>query len=164
MLSFLAKAFEATVRLLGAALICFGLVTAYLALNESWMLYREPERIERFRLAVEAGSRIDASLHRLADLALREPAETEPTDLVAPPLPGEELQPVDAARAAIAAGRPPPEPEQEQDEASLRFSYYFAWLIIILLLLLIARIAFGAITAGAHLALYGLHRPKEPPD
>ena len=50
------------VRLLGTALLIFGLIVAVLVVLEAWKLYQEPERIERFAFAVEQGSNLDKIL------------------------------------------------------------------------------------------------------
>jgi hypothetical protein len=47
------------VRLLGLCFLVVGIGAAVVILNEAWMLYQEPERIDRFALAIERGSNLD---------------------------------------------------------------------------------------------------------
>ena len=47
------------VRLLGLGFLVVGIGAAVIILNEAWMLYKEPARIERFALAIEHGSNLD---------------------------------------------------------------------------------------------------------
>ena len=47
------------VRLLGLCFLVVGIGAAVVILNEAWMLYQEPQRIDRFALAIEQGSNLD---------------------------------------------------------------------------------------------------------
>lgn len=47
------------VRLLGLCFLVVGIGAAVVILHEAWMLYQEPERIDRFALAIEQGSNLD---------------------------------------------------------------------------------------------------------
>jgi len=47
------------VRVLGLCFLVVGIGAAVLILHEAWMLYQEPERINRFALAIEQGSNLD---------------------------------------------------------------------------------------------------------
>lgn len=47
------------VRLLGLCFLVVGIGAAVVILHEAWMLYQEPERIDRFALAIERGSNLD---------------------------------------------------------------------------------------------------------
>lgn len=47
------------VRLLGLAFLVVGIGAAVVILNEAWMLYQDPGRIDRFAVAIEQGSNLD---------------------------------------------------------------------------------------------------------
>jgi hypothetical protein len=47
------------VRLLGLCFLVVGIGAAVVILHEAWMLYQEPQRIDRFALAIEQGSNLD---------------------------------------------------------------------------------------------------------
>lgn len=50
------------VRAFGFLLMIVGLWIGLKAINEAWGLYKEPQNIERFALAIEKGSNLDKSL------------------------------------------------------------------------------------------------------
>ena len=50
------------VRLIGLALLCVGIAVALKVVSEAFLLYNQPQSIERFALAVERGSNLDAAL------------------------------------------------------------------------------------------------------
>lgn len=116
------------VRLLGLTLLLAGIWIAFHVLLEAYQLYKEPQRIERFAVAIERGSNIDKSLMTFRDSALAGEDETSGTQ---------------SRREGTG-----------QSSGNVRVSYFFAWMIVMLLLLLIGRISLAAIKTGGELVLY----------
>jgi len=116
------------VRLLGLTLLLAGIWIAFHVLLEAYHLYQEPQRIERFAVAIEKGSNIDKSLVSFRDSA-----------------PGDEDE---------ATGTQSLREETTRSSGNVRVSYFFAWMIVLLLLLLIGRISLAAIKTGGELVLY----------
>lgn len=116
------------VRLLGLTLLLAGLWIAFHVLLEAYHLYQEPQRIERFAVAIEKGSNIDKSLVTFRDSTLADEDETTGTKSL--------------------------REETMQSPGNVRVSYFFAWMIVLLLLLLIGRISLAAIKTGGELVLY----------
>ena len=54
------------VRLIGVALLCVGIAVALKVISEAFQLYNQPQSIERFADAIEAGSNLDAVFAPLA--------------------------------------------------------------------------------------------------
>ncbi|MBM2830194.1 MAG: hypothetical protein HW411_984 [Gammaproteobacteria bacterium] len=123
------------VRCIGLFLLFAGLWVALQVMLEAYNLYREPQRIEHFALAIEKGSNIDKSLISLRDEVIAEPTEKS-TDPV----------------ATILESNPAP----TYSSNNIRVSYFFAWVIVLLLMLLIARISLSAIKTGGELVLYDM--------
>lgn len=121
------------VRILGMILLLAGLWVAFEVLFEAWDLYEQPQKIERFALAIEKGSNIDKSLVSLRDSVISSTRETTGAD-------GEETVKIET-------------PSQANN---VRVSYFIAWVIVILLLLLIARISLGVIKTGGELVLFDM--------
>lgn len=118
------------VRLLGLCFLVVGIGAAVVILHEAWMLYQEPERIDRFALAIERGSNLD----KIFALSGSEPVNTgEPGDTA----PG--------ASSPSAASA---------DSTSLRLSYFAGWFLVLLLMLVASITAISAVSAGGRLVLY----------
>ena len=123
------------VRLLGLFLLLAGMALGLMALQEAWLLYREPERIARFHQAVETGAHLDKALGEL--LARQLSAAGTSTGLATETEENEDVETV--------------QPKAPGTEMSV--SYFAAWILVMLVLLMVGRIAFGAVAAGAELAL-----------
>jgi len=123
------------VRLIGMFLLVVGVWLAVQVADEAWQLYQDPERVERFALAVERGSHIDAVL------APPEPAPgaDATTDNATGTITGD----TEATARAAPAER-------------FRLSYFVAWAIAIALLFLVGRIAVWLVKTGGELALYDM--------
>lgn len=121
-------ALSAVVRLIGVAVLCVGLWAGVKVIVEAWALYEQPQRIERFATAIQAGSNLDGLI---GDLVAAGAKEGEVSD------------------AAAAARRPEP-------GGTLRLSYFAAWFIALLLMFVIGTLAMTAVTTGGQLALYDL--------
>lgn len=129
------RAARIVVRIAGFVLMAAGLWIALSVIAEAWSLYQEPQRIEPFAQAVEAGSHLD----RVVGSAVH----------------NEEKKDAENAEAAPGAPKPAsPEP------ASFRLSYFAGWLLAILLLMLIGRLAITAIRTGGELVLYDLRMKR----
>ena len=121
------------VRLLGMGLIGIGLAIGISIVLEAWELYKAPERIDRFAVAIEQGSNIDSAFRSLADKASEEAA-------------GEagEANSEGQRRARAAASTGP---------GGFRLSYFAAWVIVLALMLVVGMLAMSAASTGARLAL-----------
>ena len=118
------------VRLLGLCFLVVGIGAAVVILHEAWMLYQEPERIDRFALAIERGSNLD----KIFALSGSESVKTsEPGDTAA------------GASSPSAASA---------DNTSLRLSYFAGWFLVLLLMLVASITAISAVSAGGRLVLY----------
>ena len=113
------------VRLLGLCFLVVGIGAAVIILNEAWMLYKEPARIERFALAIERGSNLD----KIFTLSGGETGEAATEDAASP--------------AAAAA-----------QSDNLRLSYFAGWFLVLLLMLVGSIVAISAVSAGGRLVLY----------
>ncbi len=138
----ISRTLEIAVRSIGILLLGIGLVLGFLVLKEAWQLYNQPERIERFVLAIEQGSHLDQILAPVADSRGSEGAE----NLLSP------LQP-DARADNGNTHSSAPVPAGIKD---FRLAYFPAWFIVILLLLLIGHLALAAVRTGGELALFNL--------
>jgi len=118
------------VRLSGLILLFAGLWVAFQVLTEALDLYRDPQKIERFAVAIERGSNIDKSLTALQN--------TSTDSSIDEKLVGERERNI----------------SNDNKKNDIRISYFLAWIIVLLLLLMIARIALAAIKAGGELVLY----------
>jgi len=117
------------VRAIGFVLMFVGLWIGLKAINEAWMLYQQPQNIERLARAIEQGSNLDKALA----------SNTGAT---------EEEDPLGEISSAKV--------REVNDALGFRLSYFVAWVIAILLLMLIGRLAIAAIKTGGELALYDL--------
>ena len=115
------------VRVLGLCFLVVGIGAAVVILHEAWMLYQEPERIDRFALAIEQGSNLD-KIFALSGEEAEGQAES-----------GGGAQ---AAAPAPAAG------------GSLRLSYFAGWFLVLLMMLVGSIVAISAVSAGGRLVLY----------
>lgn len=118
------------VRLLGLCFLVVGIGAAVVILHEAWMLYQEPERIDRFALAIERGSNLDKifALSGSESVKTGEPGDTAP-----------------GASSPSAASA---------DSTSLRLSYFAGWFLVLLLMLVASITAISAVSAGGRLVLY----------
>ena len=123
-----------TVRVIGLFLLLAGLWVAVHVMLEALELYQNPQKIERFAVAIEQGSNIDKSLVSLRESVPRDSGDEDPGTITPPD----------------------PQPASFQSSANVRVSYFLAWVIVILLLLLIARISLTAIKTGGELVLYDM--------
>lgn len=121
------------VRLLGLGVLIIGTATAVVVLQECWRLYVDPARIERFAVAIEAGSHLDSAFAStaasLSDVAAPEDSEVAPQGAPATPRPV---------------------------TGDLRLSYFVAWFITLLVLFILGMLSMSAITTGGQLALYDM--------
>ena len=122
----------AAVRLVGVAVLCVGVWAGVKVIVEAWSLYEQPQRIERFATAIQAGSNLDGLIGNL--VAASGPAEAD-----------------DQTPSAAAA-----KPRRAEPGGTLRLSYFAAWFIALLLMFVIGTLAMTAITTGGQLALYDL--------
>ena len=131
------------VRLLGLGLILVGLGVGVSVVLESWALYKSPERIERFALAIEKGSGIDQALGSVAK------------DLVA----GGSADGVNAGAEQSTPSRPVATPS-----GNFRMSYFAGWILALGLMLIVGMLAMSAVTTGARLVLTdaGTSRTRRP--
>ena len=113
------------VRLLGLCFLVVGVGAAVIILNEAWMLYQEPERIDRFAVAIERGSNLD----KIFTLSEGEAGET-------------------------AAGDTQAETPAPSERGNLRLSYFAGWFLVLLLMLVGSIVAISAVSAGGRLVLY----------
>jgi hypothetical protein len=121
-------ALSAVVRLIGVAVLGVGLWAGVKVIVEAWALYEQPQRIERFATAIQAGSNLDGLISNLVAAGAQE---------------GEVSDAATAARRAEPGG-------------TLRLSYFAAWFIALLLMFVIGTLAMTAVTTGGQLALYDL--------
>lgn len=117
------------VRVLGLAVLLVGLYIGIKVILEAWQLYEQPQRIERFAIAIEQGSHLDSALSSLASNL----EERETT-----------------------SGETSVKTDRQSPVASLRLTYFLAWGIAVLLLMVIGSLASSAIRTGGQLALYDL--------
>lgn len=128
------------VRACGFVLLSVGLWIALAVIAEAWSLYQEPQKVERFALAIEQGSHLDRALANTTSGRALASEEDTPAELGA------------RARVSPATGA-----ADNPEGASFRLSYFVAWILIILLLMLIGRLAIAAVKTGGELVLYDLH-------
>lgn len=121
------------VRFAGLILLFAGLWIAFQVLTEALKLYNDPERIERFAVAIEKGSNIDKTLVSIQDTVIDDSPVLEDDSPV-------------ASNAKTASER--------KSSNDIRISYFLAWIIVLLLLLMIARISLSAMKIGGELVLY----------
>lgn len=132
--SMMQRAITIVVRLLGSAVLLLGIGAAVLVINEAWQLYREPQRIERFAVAIEQGSNLDKFVGPVVDGA------------------GLMAVPDDGDSERLVAPRPALPVRSKAD--TLRLSYFVAWIVVLGLLMVLGILAMSAITTGGQLALY----------
>lgn len=132
------------VRLIGMLILFVGLYVGLKVILEAWGLYKTPERIEPFAVAIERGSNID----RIFSPTVQRISTEISDDVVIPP---GEAQSEDATTpgAGHQAGAPARAPDK-----GLRLSYFAAWLIAMMLFLIIGSLAMSAISTGGRIALY----------
>jgi len=123
------------VRSVGLFLLVVGLIVGLLTIREALLLYKNPDRVERFAVAIEQGSNIDKSLTSFRESALGDTGDK------------------DAAPSADTGSTQ----KSTHDPGNIRVSYFVSWVIVLLLLLLIARIALAAIKTGGELVLYDMN-------
>ena len=123
------------VRLLGLCFLIVGIGAAVIILREAWTLYQEPERIERFALAIEHGSNLDKIF------ALNG---------------GDAAGSAEAGDQGAAAGDAGAQPAASAAAGSttLRLSYFAGWFLVLLLMLVASITAIAAVSAGGRLVLY----------
>ena len=115
------------VRCIGLFLLLAGLWVAIQVMLEALDLYRKPQQIERFAIAIERGSNIDKSLVSIRKQVSNQSGSNETSSS-----------------------------EVNRTSNDIRISYFFAWAIVLLLLLLIGRISLTAIKTGGELVLYDM--------
>ena len=115
------------VRFLGLIVLLVGLYVGIKVILEAWLLYEEPQRIERFADAIEHGSNLDAVLTAIT---------------VGKAIP-KQLKP----EASTTSNNATP---------ALKVTYFLAWGIVVVLLMVIGSLASAAIRTGGQLALYDL--------
>jgi len=115
------------VRFLGLIVLLVGLYVGIKVILEAWLLYEEPQRIERFADAIEHGSNLDAVLTAIT---------------VGKAIP-KQLKP----EASTTSNKTTP---------ALKVTYFLAWGIVVVLLMVIGSLASAAIRTGGQLALYDL--------
>jgi hypothetical protein len=118
------------VRLLGLCFLVVGIGAGVVILNEAWMLYKEPTRIEKFAVAIERGSNLD----KIFTLAGSDSA-------------GEETR-------ADGGASPPAAAPEAGSGTSFRPSYFAGWFLALLLMLVASIVAISAVSAGGRLVLY----------
>ena len=91
------------VRLLGLCFLVVGIGAAVVILHEAWMLYQEPERIDRFAVAIERGSNLD----KIFALSSNETVKT--------------------SQQEDSAGSAPSSSAASAESANLRLSYFAGW-------------------------------------
>jgi hypothetical protein len=121
------------VRFAGLILLFAGLWIAFQVLTEALKLYNDPERIERFAVAIEKGSNIDKTLVSIQDTVIDDSPVLNDDSPV-------------ASNSKTASER--------KSSNDIRISYFLAWIIVLLLLLMIARISLSAMKIGGELVLY----------
>ena len=123
------------VRLLGLCFLVVGIGAAVIILREAWTLYQEPERIERFALAIEHGSNLD-KIFALNGGEIAGSAETGDQGGIAG----------DASAQPAASG--------SEGSTTFRPSYFAGWFLVLLLMLVASITAIAAVSAGGRLVLY----------
>jgi hypothetical protein len=115
------------VRLVGIVLLLVGVWVSLKVIVEAWELYRSPQSIERFAVAIERGSNLDKAL---ASITSPRPASRNGKEVPA------------AVEEPVASNQ------------SLKLSYFLSWGIALMLLMLVGRLALAAVKTGGELALY----------
>jgi hypothetical protein len=121
------------VRLLGLAFLVVGIGAGVIILNEAWMLYQEPARIEKFAVAIEQGSNLD-KIFALSGGASGSESET--------------------GQSSGAASGESNSPSTTAADTNLRLSYFAGWFLVLLLMLVASIVAISAVSAGGRLVLY----------
>lgn len=125
------------VRGAGFILMLVGLWIGLKVINEAWMLYQQPQNIERLARAIEKGSNLDKALS-----STQHPAATHKQGSLT-----SEISRLSTSGSQV---------REINDALGFRLSYFVAWIIAILLLMLVGRLAIAAIKTGGELALYDL--------
>jgi hypothetical protein len=120
------------VRLLGLVFLVVGIGAGVVILNEAWMLYKEPARIERFALAIERGSNLDKIFALSATETTKSGDQGDPAD--------------DSGLSSDTSGT--------AESTNLRLSYFAGWFLVLLLMLVASITAISAVSAGGRLVLY----------
>jgi disulfide bond formation protein DsbB len=121
--------FMATVaRLMGLIMLIIGLIVGIKVIMEAWALYEEPQRIERFALAIDHGSNLDQLLTSFSKKAISDEGDEAALNMT----------------------------PQHSNQPTLKISYFIAWAIVLLLLMVIGGIATSAVKTGGQLVLYDL--------
>ncbi len=118
------------VRLLGLCFLVVGIGAAVVILHEAWMLYQEPERIDRFAVAIERGSNLD----KVFALSSNETVKT--------------------SQQGDSAGSAPSSSDASAESANLRLSYFAGWFLVLLLMLVASITAISAVSVGGRLVLF----------
>jgi len=120
------------VRLLGLCFLVVGIGATVVILHEAWMLYQEPERIDRFAVAIESGSNLD-KIFALSGGDTVKTSEQEDT---------------------AGSASPPSDASASAENANLHLSYFAAWFLVLLLMLVASITAISAVSAGGRLVLF----------
>jgi hypothetical protein len=128
------------VRLLGLCFLVVGIGAAVIILREAWTLYQEPERIERFAVAIEQGSNLDKIFASNGGETVGTGEQSESAGESA----GESVG--DSSAQPVASGA--------ADNTTLRLSYFAGWFLVLLLMLVASITAIAAVSAGGRLVLY----------
>lgn len=124
------------VRIIGMSLLLGGLYIAFQVMLEAMDLYKQPEKIQRFAVAIEKGSNIDSSLTSFRDTIISSPGTEESGNIAG----YEEKNAINKSNA----------------DNNIRVSYFLAWVIVLMLLMLIASVSLRAIKTGGELVLYDM--------
>jgi hypothetical protein len=120
------------VRLLGLGFLVIGIGAAVIILNEAWMLYQEPARIEKFAVAIERGSNLDKIFA----------------------LSGGDVATSDEQDQAAGGSNPKSTASNAAASTNLRLSYFAGWFLVLLLMLVASIVAISAVSAGGRLVLF----------
>jgi hypothetical protein len=120
------------VRLLGLGLLVVGIGAAVIILNEAWMLYQEPARIEKFAVAIERGSNLDKIFT----------------------LSGGEADKPDAQGQDAGESGTQSTAADSTGSTNFRPSYFAGWFLVLLLMLVASIVAISAVSAGGRLVLF----------
>lgn len=126
------------VRLIGMCLLLGGLYVAFQVMLEAMELYKQPEKIQRFAVAIEKGSNIDSSLS-----SFRENIKTISNGN-------------DDENAVVGEYKENPVTPAKTSGNNIRVSYFLAWVVVLMLLMLIASISLRVIKTGGELVLYDM--------
>jgi hypothetical protein len=120
------------VRLMGLGFLVVGIGATVIILNEAWMLYQEPARIEKFAVAIERGSNLDKIFA----------------------LSGGDVEKADGQEEKAGAAGSQPADSDTTGGTNLRLSYFAGWFLVLLLMLVGSIVAISAVSAGGRLVLF----------